>query len=118
MIIVTIFFISLMEFLLIWLWGYFTISEYTDFGRDVIWITKNRELNWFFTYFLPSHAIMYEELCEHINGQGLAILLLLLSIATLPVTIIMSLIGALVISIRLLWQWFCRIFAREEDTCH
>lgn len=116
MIIAIILFISLFQFILIWLWGYFTISEYTDFGRDVIWITKNHTFNWVFTYFFPTHAIMYENLCERINGEGLALLLLLLSIITLPVTIIMSLIGAIVLAIRLLWQYFCHIFAREEDT--
>ena len=112
---IIIFFTSLLEFLLIWLPLYMDISKYTDWGKDVLWITKNRELNWFFTYFLPPHAIMYEELCESINGKGLAILLLLLSIATISVTLLMSLIGVTAVSVRALWRRFCRTFARKED---
>ena len=105
----------LMEFLFIWFPCYFDLDVYTDFGRDVIWVTKNRELNWFFTCFLPPYAIMYENLCERINGNGLALLLLLLSLVTLPVTLLMSIIGGIVMSIRWLWRYFCKIFAREED---
>lgn len=106
----------LMEFLSIWLPGYLDLDTYTDFGKDVIWITKNREFNWFFTHFLPTHAIMYENLCERINGHGLALLLLLLSLVTLPVTFIMSIIGGIVMSIRWLWRYFCKTFAREEES--
>lgn len=110
-----IFAVSTMEFLLIWLPFYIDCGDYINWGKDVIWITKNRELNWFFTLFLLPHAIMYEELCEDINGKGLAILLLLLSLATLPVTLLMSLIGAIAVIIRALWRHFCRTFARKED---
>lgn len=109
------FFITMLEFALIWLPLYFDISDYTDCGRDIIWVTKNHELSWFFTYFLPPHAIMYEKLCEHINGNGLALLLLLLALVTLPVTLIMSLIGFFALLVRYLWRIFCRAFAREED---
>lgn len=109
-----IFGLTVIEFLILWLGCYFDLPDYTNWGEDVIWITKNRELNWFFTYFLPPHAIMYEKLCEHINGEGLAILLVLLSLITLPVTLLMSLIGMTILSIRLSWQYFCRVFARKE----
>lgn len=102
-------------FLAIWLPLYGDLSNYTDWGRDVIWVTKNRELNWFFTYFLPPHAIMYENLCERVNGKGLALLLLLLSLVTLPTTILMSLIGFSVLLVRYMWRTFCRAFVREED---
>lgn len=114
-IIAVIFSIALAQFLLIWFPLFFNISDYTDWGEDVIWITKNRELNWFFTYFLPPHAIMYENLCERINGNGLALLLLLLTLVTLPVTLIMSLIGFSTLLVRYLWRTFCRAFAREEE---
>lgn len=110
-----IFSISVVQFLLIWLPLYMDFSDYTNNGKDVIWITKNRELNWFFTLFLLPHAIMYERLCERINGNGLAILLLLLSLATLPMTLLMSLIGAITVIIRALWWCFCRTFARKEE---
>lgn len=108
-------FISLLEFLLIWLPFYFDMDTYTDWGQDVIWVTKNRELNWFFTYFLPPHAIMYEKLCERVNGNGLALLLLLLSLVTLPITLIMSLIGFSALLVRYMWRTFCRAFARKEE---
>lgn len=108
-------FIALLQFFLIWLPLYCDFSDYTNEGKDVIWITKNRELNWFFTYFLPPHAIMYECLCERINGKGLALLLLLLSLVTLPVTLTMSLIGFSVLLVRYMWRTFCRVFARKED---
>lgn len=107
--------ISLLQFLFIWLPLHEELSEYTGWGKDVIWITKNRELNWFFTHFLSPHAFMYERLCERVNGNGLALLLLLLTLVTLPVTIIMSLIGFFVLLVRYLWRTFCRAFAREED---
>jgi hypothetical protein len=107
--------LTLAQFLLIWFLLYFDISYYTNWGKDVIWVTKNRELNWFFTYFLPPHAIMYEELCERLNGKGLALLLLLLSLVTLPVTLIMSLIGFFILLVRYMWRTFCRAFARKED---
>ena len=100
---------------LVWLPQYFDLDSYTNWGRDVIWVTKNRELNWFFTYFLPPHAIMYEELCERLNGKGLALLLLLLSLITLPVTLVMSLIGFFTLLVRYMWRTFCRAFARKED---
>lgn len=107
--------LSVLLFGLVWLPLYFDISDYTNWGRDVIWVTKNRELSWFFTYFLPPHAIMYEKLCERINGNGLALLLLLLSLVTLPVTLLMSLIGFSVLLVRYMWRTFCRAFARKED---
>lgn len=109
------FVITVLEFALIWLPLHEELSEYTDWGKDVIWITKNRELNWFFTHFLPPHALMYERLCERVNGNGLALLLLLLTLVTLPVTLIMSLIGVFTLLVRYLWRTFCHAFAREED---
>ena len=114
-IIVLICMLTVTLFLLVWLPFYFDISDYTNWGRDVIWVTKNRELNWFFTYFLPPHAIMYEKLCERINGNGLALLLLLLSLVTLPVTLIMSLIGFSALLVRYMCRTFCCAFAREDD---
>lgn len=110
-----IFSMSVVQFLLIWLPLYMDFSDYTNKGKDVIWVTKNRELNWFFTLFLPPHAVIYERLCERINGNGLAILLLL-SLATLPMTLLMSLIGAITVTIRALWRHFCRTFARKEES--
>ena len=106
--------IVLLQFLLIWLPFYFDIDDYRHWGKDVIWVTKNRELNWFFTYFLPPHAIMYENLCERVNGKGLALLLLLLSLITLPVTLTMSLIGFSTLLVRYMWRTFCHVFARKE----
>jgi len=106
---------SFILFLLVWLPWYFDLDTYTNSGTDVIWITKNRELNWFFTHFLLPHAVMYENLCDRINGNGLALLLLLLSLVTLPTTLIMSLIGFSVLLVRYLWRTFCRAFARKEE---
>lgn len=114
-IIIIIFFISLIEFVLIWVLSYVEIDDYTNFGNDVIWVSKNHTFNWFITNFFPAHAILYERLCERINGEGLALLLLLLTLITLPPSLLMALIGAITLSIRLLWRCFCRAFAREED---
>ena len=114
-IIAVIFGITLVQFILLWLPLFFSVSDYTDWGEDVIWVTKNRELNWFFTYFLQPHAIMYEKLCERINGNGLALLLILLSLVTLPVTLLMSLIGFSTLLVRYLWRTFCRAFARKDE---
>jgi hypothetical protein len=104
-------FITILQFLLIWLPSYFDIDD----CEDVIWVTKDRELNWFFTYFLPPHAIMYEKLCERINGNGLALLLLLLTLVTLPVTLLMSLIGFSALLVRYMWRTFCCAFQREKE---
>lgn len=103
--------ITILQFLLIWLPFYFDIDDY----EDVIWVTKDRELNWFFTYFLPPHAIMYEELCERINGNWLALLLLLLTLVTLPVTLLMSLIGFSALLVCYMWRTFCRAFERKKE---
>ena len=108
-------FITILQFLLIWLPSYFDIDSYTNWGKDVIWVTKDRELNWFFTYFLPPHAIMYEKLCERINGNGLALLLLLLTLVTLPVTLLMSLIGFSALLVCYMWRTFCRAFERKKE---
>lgn len=107
--------ITLVEILFIWLLMYMDLDDYTDFGKDVIWVTNNREFNWFFTYFLTPHAIMYENCCDNINRTGLIILLLLLSLVTLPATCLMSLIGGIVLFIRFGWRLFCHVFARKED---
>ena len=107
--------ISIMQFFLIWLPFYMSISDYTDFGKDLICVSKNRAFNWFFTYFFPAHAVMYENLCERINGDGLAILLLLLTLITLPTTFLMSLIGAIIFAIRVLWRHFCKAYSRQDD---
>lgn len=107
--------ISLLQFLFLWLPLSDELLEYTDWGNDVIWITKNRELNWFFTHFLQPHALMYERLCERVNGNGLALLLLLLTLVTLPVTLLMSLIGFSTLLVRYLWRTFCRAFARKDE---
>ena len=114
-IIAIIFSIFLVEFLLIWLPLYMDFSSYTNYGEDMICMTKNPNLNWFFTHFLLPHAVMYEDLSERINSDGLTILLLLLTLITLPVSLLMSLIGAIALSIRLLWHCFCRAFMREEE---
>ena len=114
-IIAVIFLFSFILFLLVWLPWYFDLDTYTNWGTDVIWVTKNRELNWFFTHFLIPYAVMYENLCDRINGNGLALLLLLLSLVTLPTTLIMSLIGFSVLLIRYMWRTFCRAFARKEE---
>ena len=100
---------AISTFLLVWL----PIYMDTAYEDDVIWISKNYELNRFFTYFLPPHAIMYEACCERINGDGLMCLLLLITLLTLPTTLIMSLIGAIVSLLRFLWKLFCKTFARE-----
>lgn len=102
--------LGVIEFILIWLVLY---AEYE--GEDIIYITKNKELNWFFMHFLIPHAVMYEALCERINERGLALLLIGLSIITYPVTIIMSIIGGIVMLLRLVWRGFCVIFAREKE---
>lgn len=107
--------VSLFQFILMWLPFYMDFSDYTNDGKEAIWITKNPEVNWFFTLFLIPHAVMYEHLCERINGNGLAILLLLLSLLTLPVTLLMSLLGIIVCVIRFGWHHFCKAFAREVD---
>lgn len=106
--------IALLLFLFAWLPSYIDLDYYMDCNEGVIWVTKNRELNWFFTHFLPPHAAMYDTLCERINGKGLALLLLLLSLITLPTTIIMSLIGFSTLLVRYMWRTFCRAFARKE----
>jgi len=108
-VIIIIIFWTVLTFFLVWLPMYVDM----EYKNDIIWVSKNYELNRFFTYFLPPHAIMYENCCERINGDGLMCLLLLITFLTLPTTLIMSLIGAIVSLLRFLWKLFCKSFARE-----
>lgn len=83
--------------------------------EDVVWVTKNYTLNKIITNLFPHIAIMYDCLSEKINGDGLAILIILILLATLPMTIILMIIGAICLTICELWHHFCKKYARESD---
>ena len=90
------------------------IDEYGD-ENGIVWVSKNRTFSKLFSRYFPHLAIIYEKLCEKINGEGLAIILILLSLLTLPMTIgllIILLFNLLIIKV---WQLFCTTFARESD---
>lgn len=90
------------------------IDEYCD-ENGIIWVSKNRTFSKLFTRYFPHLAIIYEKLCEKINGEGLLIILVLVSLLTLPMTIgllILLLFNLLLIKV---WQLFCTTFARESD---
>lgn len=82
---------------------------------DVVWVTKNHTFNKMITILFPHIAIMYDRLNEKINGDGLAILIILILLATLPMSIILTIIGAVYLTIRVSWHHFCKVYAREED---
>ncbi len=77
-------------------------------------VTKNDEINWFLNNFFPLHTTVYYEFRESINGCGLAILITLLTIVTLPNSAIMFVIGTITLAIRKGWKIFCKIFARKK----
>lgn len=102
-------------FLLVFLPCAIDIDSYIYIGDDVVWVTRNYELNKTITIFFPHIAIMYDNLCEKINGDGLAILIILILLATLPITIVFSILGALFLLIHKSWKHFCKVYARESD---
>lgn len=90
------------------------IDEYSD-ENGIVWVSKNRTFSKLFSRYFPHLAIIYEKLCEKINGEGLVIILGLVSLLTLPMTIsflIILLFNLLIIKV---WQLFCTTFARESD---
>lgn len=84
-------------------------------GENIIWVSKNRDISWLVTNFLPFFAIPYERLCERINGDGLVIILGLILLAMLPNVIILTIIGLIVLLIKKTWRAFCTSFARKGD---
>ena len=101
--------IGYVELLLIWTFSWAGCDD------DIVWITKNYDANWCITRFLPPHALAYENLCEHINGPGLALMLVVLSLLTYPTTIFMGTLAVVAYCVRRIWKWFCRTFAREQE---
>lgn len=99
------------EFMIIWISSWMD----SDDDDDVIWITKNYDANWCITHFLTPHALAYERLCERINGPGLALMLVILSLLTYPVTIFMGILALIAYCVRSIWKWFCRTFVREQQ---
>lgn len=90
------------------------LDDYCD-ENGIIWVSKNRTFNKLFSCYFPHLAIVYEKLCEKINGEGLAIILILISLLTLPMTICFLIILFFNFLIIKVWQLFCTTFARESD---
>lgn len=90
------------------------IDEYGD-DNGIIWVSKNRTFSKLFSRYFPHLAIIYEKLCEKINGTGLAIILILVSLLTLPMTIGLLILFLFNLFIIKIWQLFCTTFAREGD---
>ena len=90
------------------------IDECCD-ENGIVWVSKNKTFSKLFSRYFPHLAVIYEKLCEKINGEGLLIILFLVSLLTLPMTIgllIILLFNLLLIKV---WQLFCTTFARESD---
>ena len=85
-----------------------------DSGLSYMKVVKNDEINWFLNSFFPPHTAVYYELRESINGLGLAILIILLTLITLPNSALMFVIGIITLAIRKGWKIFCKIFARKK----
>jgi hypothetical protein len=81
----------------------------------IVWVSKNRIFSKLFSCYFPHLAVIYEKLCEKINGEGLAIILILVSLLTLPLTIFLLILLLLNLLIIKIWQLFCTTFARESD---
>lgn len=90
------------------------LDDYCD-ENGIIWISKNRTFNKLFSCYFPHLAIVYEKLCERINGEGLLIILVLVSLLTLPMTICFLIILLFNLLLMKVWQLFCITFARESD---
>lgn len=90
------------------------IDEYSD-DNGIIWVSKNMIFSFLFTRYFPHLAIIYEKLCEEINGEGLIIILGLISLLTLPMTIVLLILLLFNLLIIKVWQLFCMTFARESD---
>lgn len=86
-----------------------------DFCDDeYIWVSKRRTITQLVNIFLPVHAIVYEVTCDYINGQGLAILMYLLSLALLPSTLFFGACALIFSAAMYTWRAFCRAFARKN----
>lgn len=83
--------------------------------NGIVWVSKNRTFSKLFSRYFPHQAVIYEKLCEKINGEGLAIILITISLLTLPMTIGLSIILLFNLIIIKIWQLFCTTFARESD---
>ena len=90
------------------------IDECCD-ENGIVWVSKNRTFNKLFSIYFPHLAVIYEKLCEKINGEGLLIILVLVSLLTLPMTIGLLIILLFHLLLIKVWQIFCTIFARESD---
>lgn len=95
----------------IWVPCYIALEEQSD---GVIYVSRDEDFNWMVTCFLPAHALAYERMCERLNGTGLALLMLILTILLLSPTFIMGTIGLIAYCIRRAWHLFCIIFQRTN----
>ena len=90
------------------------IDECCD-ENGIVWVSKNKTFSKLFSRYFPHLAVIYEKLCEKINGEGLLIILVLVSLLTLPMTIGLLIILLFNLLIKKAWQLFCTTFARESD---
>lgn len=90
------------------------LDDYCD-ENGIIWVSKNKTFSKLFSRYFPHLAVIYEKLCEKINGEGLLIILVLVSLLTLPMTICFLIILLFNLLIIKVWQLFCTTFARESD---
>ena len=90
---------------------------YTGCGDSLIYVTKREPINWLFTHFLTPLAVLYDNLCDRINGQGLALLMIWSFILTLPFSLLLTIVGLISLMVREIWHRFCRKYAREVDEC-
>lgn len=100
--------------LLVWGTAAFFRIEYCE-DDGYIWVSKRRAITQWVNIFLPVHAIVYEQTCDYINGEGLAILMYLLSIVLLPSTLFFGGVCGLIFAVAVhAWHLFCRAFARKN----
>lgn len=91
------------------------IEDYTDDENDgVIWVTRNQCVNKVITIFFPHIALIYEVLCEKINGEGLILITLIVLTFTLPLTIILLTLSIIYCLCTGIWHLFCTAYARED----
>lgn len=101
--------ITFVDFIMLWIPCYMD----HDYDEEPVEVSNNKDFNLFFTWFLVPHAQLYDKMEGKINKCGIGILMMGLSLLTLPTTIFMTTIGGLALLCTSGWRKFCDVFAEE-----
>lgn len=103
-----------------WIFGFIIwlvdIDDYKDERTGLVWVSKNQIVSWIVTAWLPLQATVYDKLCDTMDGNGLAIVMIGLTLLTLPVSLAHIIIGCLCALIKYAWACFRADHWRKDVT--